>query len=203
VTHSSIRLWFALAVSVFAAAIADPIVERASNAGVFGRGVFTDHSNLDVVPAALVGLLFVVLLLAFKARAILLRNSSRALDDACVLRILPFAFAGQIVFLYIMETTEQLVVYGHTLGGAVWLGGPIACSLAMHAATCAIVALVLAKSLRSLADAAVRIVRLVRALAARPVQPARPILGRDIDRLSLNPFGPVLCRIGERAPPLF
>ena len=38
-----------------AAAIADPLVEFASNAGWFGAGNFTDHSNLDVVPALFAG----------------------------------------------------------------------------------------------------------------------------------------------------
>jgi hypothetical protein len=42
--------------AVLAAAIADPLVEFASNAGWFGPGNFTDRSNLDVGPVFALGI---------------------------------------------------------------------------------------------------------------------------------------------------
>src|SRR5262249_25040176 len=57
----SVRLWFSLAVAVIASAIADPLLEAASNAGIFGNAHYTDHSNLDVLPALAVGLVAVAI----------------------------------------------------------------------------------------------------------------------------------------------
>lgn len=136
---------FCLAAAVAAAAIIDPIVERMSNAGVFGAGSFTDRSNLDVIPAISVAcglsLLFVCLsawrLLSHKSYAPeWVRASSRAVN-----RHSAFAFAGpvfvtQLGVLFVMETLEQIVVAGHPMGGLIWLGGPTAVSLLLHAAGC-------------------------------------------------------------------
>jgi hypothetical protein len=44
----TIRAWFCLAAALVAASITDPLVEFASNSGMFGPGSFTDHSNQDV-----------------------------------------------------------------------------------------------------------------------------------------------------------
>ena len=198
---TTIRLLFALAVAIIAAAIADPLLEGASNAGIFGPGSFTDHSNLDVVPAVIAGVMLLAVHVGFKARGMLLRESSRALETGTS-RLLPAAFAIQLLVLYVMETSEQFVTLGHTLGGTVWLGAPVIVSFIVHAITCVLVATVLARAVRTLAKAAVRIVRLVRALAARPAQPPRPVFGRDVDLAVFARYRPVLGRIGERAPPL-
>lgn len=201
--RSSIRFWFALAVAVIAGSFTDPLLEFASNRGLFGRGVFTDHSTIDVVPAALIGAVLLAGYVAIKARAMLLdlRAPDRALDSG-VSGLLPLAFALQMGVLYTMETVEQVIVTGHTLGATVWLGAPPAISLVVHAIVCAIVGVVLARSVRSLADAAVAAIRLVRALASRPVQPSGPIALRERGLIVIDRFGPSLGRIGERAPPL-
>src|SRR5579863_7532885 len=68
---TAIKIWFCAAVAMIAAAIADPLVESASNAGWFGPGNFTDHSTWDVVPAFLVGLFFVALYLWLRVRTAL------------------------------------------------------------------------------------------------------------------------------------
>jgi hypothetical protein len=121
-----------LAVAVIAAAVADPIVEFASNAGWFGPGNFTDRSNLDVFPALVVGLGALALYLIGRAPAIL---AGTALPRRLV-SLVPAIFVLQIAVLYVMETAEQFIVGGHTLGPVVWLGGPITASLAIHAALC-------------------------------------------------------------------
>jgi hypothetical protein len=112
--------------------MADPLVEWASNAGRFGPGNFTDHSTADVVPALLVGVLFVATHLWLRVRRALTRGpasdllrASRQAIGGGVLRLLPLVFAIQMLVLYCMETSEQIAVVGHPLGGMIWLGGPV------------------------------------------------------------------------------
>ncbi len=194
---------------MLAASIADPLVEHASNAGWFGPGSFTDHSNWDVVPALMLGLVFVALhvcvrvhkaLTGGKASPHWLRLTTGALGPSA-LRLVPLIFVAQVAVLFLMETVEQQVVYGHVLGGTLWLGGPIAVSLVAHAVICALVALAAARILRALADATVQLVQLVLALATLPVlRSAASFLSRarcSTQRRFIHAFG---CA-GERAPP--
>jgi len=206
----SIRLWFCLAVAVAAAAIADPLVEWASNAGCFGPGSFTDHSNADVLPAIVVGVGLAAIHVLLRVRAMLsnpaappnlLRLSNVALHGS-VARLLPATFALQIFALFSMETVEQHAIYGHGLGGTVWLGGPALVSLATHAAVCAGVFLVAAFSVRSLAAATARVIRAALSRAAFPAHGAPPIATRDREVSNLARLRFVLSSIGERAPPL-
>lgn len=201
--RSNVRLWFAAAVAVVGAALADPLLEFASNAGLFGRGQFTDHSNLDVLPAIVTGVLCAGLYVALKTRSMLLdlRAPERALEGG-TRSLLPLAFGLQLVVLFGMETIEQIAVCGHALGGTVWLGAPPAIALVVHVVACAIVAWLGARAVRSLAHAALDIVLLVRALAARPAQPPSPIAWRGFDLCTSVQFFPVRCGIGERAPPV-
>ena len=193
---------------MIAAAVADPAVEFASNAGWFGRGSFTDRSNLDVVPALIVGAVFVALYSTLKLRVALRgRDPRRALADLSAetagtrwLRFLAPAYALQIGVLYAMETCEQQVVWGHGLGGTVWMGAPVAASLLVHAAVCAIVCFASARAVAVLARATLRVLCVIRALATRALDP-RPV-GYRADRQSFDRQAPLLCRIGERAPPL-
>jgi hypothetical protein len=209
--RSSIRIWFCLAVAVLAAAVADPLIEWASNAGLFGPGNFTDHSNLDVLPALFAGTAFVALYLALRVRALLVNPGKpapafvRVSNDALAGSIgglLPLTFVFQILTVFLMETTEQFAVLGHGLGGTIWLGAPILVSLALHAAACAIGAIVVAYAVRVLAATTLRIIRLVRALMAFPLRGTPSIARRCASIEYLNDSRPVLCRIGERAPPL-
>src|ERR1700694_3279642 len=71
----TIRFWFCVAVALVALAIADPLTEWASNAGLFGPGNFTDHSNADVVPALFAGFAFFALHLVMRSL-----SASRARD---------------------------------------------------------------------------------------------------------------------------
>jgi hypothetical protein len=197
-SHCKIRPLFCMALAVIAAAIADPLVEFVSNAGWFGRGSLTDHSNLDVVPALLAGLALLALHVAGKARAIL---AGRVFPRGIV-RLLPAIFALQILTLYGMETGEQLVAWGHVLGHAVWLGAPLPISLAIHAATCIAVTLWVGRSARTLAATTLHVIRLIRAIAIFAVQAKEIVLSSRFDAIYLKELAPVLCRIGERAPPL-
>jgi hypothetical protein len=209
-TRASIRLCFCLAVAVIAAAVADPLVEAASNAGWFGPGNFTDHSSVDVLPAFALGFGFVVLYVALRVRSMLLdsggnapnalRLSNEALGHS-VRRLLPQIFTFQIVVLYGMETAEQFAVWGHGLGGTIWLGGPPAVSLAAHAAICIAVALLLARTVASLASAALRVIHLVRVLTTMSPKPRAPKIGlfQNAVAWSWTAFAP-RC-VGERAPP--
>ncbi len=189
------RIIFAVAAAILAAATVDPIVERLSNAGVFGLGAFTDHSNADVVPAlcagALCSLAFVVL------AAMRLLGSG---EDIRVPRMLPFIFALQMGALFVMETAEQWYVYGHVLGGALWLGAPVAISLALHAVGCLAVSFVLSRVLRALARQVVAVVRAMVRVTVLGVD-ARPLRRASfVERVHV--FEPLLDHPTVRPPPL-
>ena len=195
---------------MIAACIADPLLESASNAGWFGPGNFTDHSTWDIVPIVLVGLLFVALHLWLRvqkglAEARLPHSWLPQVTDALgpsALRLVPLTFVAQVSTLYMMETTEQQVVYGHVLGGTLWLGAPILVSLTVHAMICALVTVVLSKALRAFSDATIQIVHLICALATlRLYSPQAAFF--DSPRFTENrqPVG-ALGHTGERAPPV-
>jgi hypothetical protein len=187
-----------LAVAVIAAAVADPVVEFASNAGWFGPGNFTDGSNLDVIPALVVGIAVLALYLIGTARAVL---AGTALPRR-IGSLVPAIFVLQIVALYVMETTEQLIVGGHTLGPAVWLGAPVFASLAIHAAFGVAITLWIARSARGLAATTLRVIRLMKATPSFAAHRFEILPPRRSDERSFRQLVPLLCRIGERAPPL-
>jgi hypothetical protein len=198
VKRLSIRLGFCAAVAVIAAAFADPLVEFVSNAGCFGPGTFTDRSNLDVLPALVAGVAMLVLYCVRRANALL---AGRALPrNAAVL--IPAVLALQLVALFAMESAEQLAVFGHLLGPAVWLGGPTGFSLGVHALFGAALTLWFARSAPRLAATALRVIRLVRALATLRAQGGRPLSLRRRPDQRIVHLVPVLCRIGERGPPV-
>jgi hypothetical protein len=196
--RTSLRLGFCAAVAVIAAAIADPIVEFASNAGCFGAGRFTDRSNLDVAPAIAVGVALLVWYLIAKAHAVL---AGRALPQR-IAPLLPLIFILQMITLWAMETAEQLTVYEHVIGPRLWLGGPLECSLAIHALLCVAVTLIVARSLRRLAVTTLRVIALIKTTASFAAHAFEMLLPRRCDERSFRQLVPVLCRIGERAPPL-
>jgi hypothetical protein len=92
---------------------------------------------------------------------VLFVSGSRALPVHVVTRLLPAIFVLQMLSLLAMETIEQLAVYGHPLGGTLWLGGPIVASLLMHAAIAIVVAFGVASSLSWLAEQVVRLARVL------------------------------------------
>jgi len=192
------RLPFCLAVAVIAAAVADPVVELASNAGWFGPGNFTDRSNLDVFPALVVGAAVLALYLIGRAAAIL---AGTALPRRLV-SLMPAIFVLQIVALYVMETSEQIVIGGRVLGPTVWLGGPIFASLAIHAAFCLAVTFWIARSARGLAVTTLRVIALIKAIPAFARHRIEILPSHRCEEGCFAQLVSVLCRIGERAPPL-
>jgi hypothetical protein len=194
----AIRVWFCVAAALVAASIADPVVELASNRGAFGAGSFTDHSSQDVLPALAAGLLFAAAYVILRTQRMLAR---RIVLLPALAALLPCIFIAQIVVLYAMETLEQFVVYGHTLGGTVWLGGPPLASLAAHAVSCVLTTFVLRRLTRSLARGAVRIVVcILSAIALVPRVPAVSLLHVG-ERPDARRRAPLLSRTGDRAPP--
>jgi hypothetical protein len=197
-SNAPIRYGFCLALAAIAAAIADPIVEFASNAGWFGHGSFTDHSNLDVVPSLLAGVGLMVIFLARRARAVL---AGQAFPRG-IAPLFPTIFALQILTLFVMETGEQVIAWGHVLGPAVWLGGPLPASLAIHAAICIALTFWISRSVRVLAATTLRVIRLLRAIATLAVRPSPAGSLRFLYVGCFKQRSPVLCQIGERAPPI-
>ncbi len=189
---------FCLAIAVIAAALADPLIEFASNARWFGPGSFTDCSNVDVVPALFAGVALLALFMVRKANAVL---AGGALSRGCV-ALLPAIFGLQMATLYVMETTEQLFVFRHVFGPTIWLGAPPAISLPVHAAVCLAVTYAIVRSRRTLAATTLRVVRLIVAIATFAPQIAAPIAARRFSHVCFKNFLPVLCTIGERAPPI-
>jgi hypothetical protein len=196
-TISSIRFGLCLAIAVIAAALADPIVEFASNAGWLGAGSFTDRSNLDIIPALLLGVGLLVLFMIRKARAVL---TGHAIPRRIVW-LLPTIFVLQIGTLYAMETLEQIVVWGHPFPAPVWLGGPVAISLAIHALICLTVTYAITRSGHTLAVTTLRVLRLVRAIASLAPQCGALVATRRFESFLCKASLPVPCTIGERAPP--
>jgi hypothetical protein len=193
-----VRTWFCFSAALVAAAIADVLVEFASNRGAFGRGSFTDHSNQDVLPALCGGLLVAMVYVAMRTRRMLKR---RLAVPFAIGALLPYVFGLQIALLYAMETLEQCVVAGHALGGTLWLGGPPIASLAVHAAACVLVTFLLARSTRALSHKAVRIVAFV--VAAIGVAPRVRALAyvRVARRAGIHRRALLLGPTGKRAPP--
>jgi hypothetical protein len=197
----AIRTWLCLAAALVAAAFADPLVEFASNSGLFGPGTFTDHSNLDVLPALTAGFGLGLVYVLMRTRRILALGAGAVLGAAPAWSLLPYAFGTQIALLYAMETAEQLVVAGHVMGGTIWLGGPPLASLAVHAACCLLATFLLARAARSLSQKAARIVgRIVAAIGVAPRSPAVTFL-RVSRRPDARRRAPLLGRFGDRAPP--
>lgn len=197
----TIRAWFCLAAALVAASIADPLVEFASNSGMFGPGSFTDHSNQDVLPALFAGLVFGAVCVFLRARRVLARYRDAIVRTIGVRSLLPYVFGMQIALLYVMETAEQIVVAGHSLGGTIWLGGPPLASLGVHAAICVLTTFLMGRLARFLSQKAVTFVaRIVAAIGLAPLSPAILSL-RVSHRADARRRAPLLCRIGERAPP--
>lgn len=201
---------FCLAAGVAAAAVIDPIVERMSNAGVFGPGSFTDRSNLDVIPAISIAGALSLLFVCLSAWRLLsrksyppqwVRASSRAVNGHSALAFVAPVFITQIAVLFVMETLEQIVVAGHPMGGFIWLGGPIAVSLLLHTAGCLASTWLLWRALHWSAGTLAQAVRwALRILAETIVDPPK-IHARAWRTERPRFIEPFLRRLKGRAPP--
>jgi len=202
---------FCLAAAFIAAAVADPFVEALSNSGVFGTARYTDRSTIDVLPVLAVGVAGAMAWTLIQVRKLLgvaparsdwLQRSARAIDGRCVLTMYPVIFALQIVILFFMETVEQMAVYGHVIGPLIWLGGPVAISLAAHAIVCLAASFVLHRILYRCASAITVIARFVARLFSVLAADATGTFTVALQFVPGSTTSPLHCRIGERAPPL-
>ena len=207
----SVLLWFALTVAFVAAAIADPLVEAVSNAGAFGSRNLTDHSSVDVIPMLALGAAGALLWMLLQVKRLLNGGSPRppwiqrwelALSDRSVAAVYPAIFVSQIGILFGMETVEQLAVRGHLLGPLVWLGGPMAFSLAAHAAISLAVAWTLQRILLRCSAAIVHVIRLITRLFTLLAPRSVASFARTMESFGFRTLAPLPCRIGERAPPI-
>jgi hypothetical protein len=210
ISNASATFTFCLAAAVTAAAAADPAIERMSDTGLFGPGTFTDHSNLDVLPALAAGLILAALVVAGLVRRTLtrrgaapawLRRCARAGSGTSLRTLVPIVFTLQLIVLWSMETLEQIAVAGHPLGGTVWLGGPPAISLSLHGVACAAFTLLLARMLRWSAETIADVVTFIRAFfcARSTARPARRARAGGIAPAAF--LAPLLARLHGRAPP--
>jgi hypothetical protein len=209
VKHSSIYGLFICAVALFAAVLGDAVVEGISNAGILWHGNYTDGSSLDLVPVFLLAVTALVLMQGFalleharqtglSMRAVIL-STSRALTPRDVARLLPVIFALQIVVLFGMETIEQIVVYGHAFGGAIWLGGPVVVSLMIHALCGVAAAFSISNAVGAIGDA---LTRIVTCIFARFVACARSAVVLSRRRIFFALALIVTASLVERGPPL-
>jgi hypothetical protein len=164
-----VRTLFAVAAAIAAASATDPIVEALSNSGFFGPGRFTDHSSVDVVPAAILAALICLAVVIFRARESWMRQWAPHVGARSLPRMLPAIFIIQIAALFAMESLEQNAVYGHPLGGALWLGGPALFSLLLHAVGCILTTFGLARLLRAAVRGVVRVVLCIATLLASSI----------------------------------
>ena len=208
--RAAFRGVFCLVTAVTAAALADPFVEAASNAGLFGPGTYTDHSTIDVVPALAAAAAFALLYVIVRARPALADRSRalarrlQAIDRAAgatpLAALFPLVFTAQLGMLFAMETVEQIAIAGHPLGGTLWLGAPVPIALALHALACVVTSAVLTHALAALTRAAVRIVLFVREVAVVR-SAARPLVSRPRRSFATVRVHPLATRAGKRAPP--
>lgn len=190
--------------------MADPVVERLSEAGLFGTAQFTDRSTIDVLPALTVALFVAAAFVAILARRMLRRNSypplwlrryAHDVNAVSVRRMLPAIFAMQLATLFGMETLEQIAIVGHPLGGTLWLGGPVLFSISAHMLSCVVSAWALYHGLRWSARAIVRAVRIafevLRQLLKPPAAPRFAFCGTPHAKF----IDPYLRALHGRAPP--
>jgi hypothetical protein len=207
------RLPFLIAAALIAAAFGDWFVESISNTGIFGAA-YHDDNHLSVVPTMLAGLIVALEIAAFRflqvwrsapgrsrswiaAAASDLTTHKRVEDFACV-------FALQIAAVFVMENAEQVLAGGRLLGGTVWLGAPIAASLALHALIGWSCVLLLRRLMRVLIDAFVSLAHIALGFIfiARECESSGPFVRRRRDPGRRSAVSAPARHIGGRAPPL-
>ncbi len=198
--RSGFRGLFGAVAAISAAALADPLVEAASNAGLFGRGNYTDHSSLDVLPALAGALVLAALYVFLRTRALVTRPRA-PFARLRLVPMFPAIFGAQLGALFAMETLEQIAVAGHPLGGALWLGAPVGVALALHGGACILTVCALTRALDAATRTAAGAALLIRAIFVR-----RAFARVRSQRLhfavahAARPH-PLAARGGKRAPP--
>jgi hypothetical protein len=208
------RFWlpFVLATALIAGGIGDPLVETIGDTGAFGPG-YHDTNHLGVLPALLSGFVLtleIALLRCLQAfrrdargdRDVLMAIAHR-LRSRSPLADVPYVFVLQLGVVFTIETAEQLLAGGKPAGGAAWLGGPVAFSLAAHAIIAVVVTVGLAWLTRGIATTLTSLVRIAFACIALPAfrEAGAPLPERRDGTLFNHQQSPHARQIGERAPP--
>jgi hypothetical protein len=206
------RLPFLLAAAIFAAAIGDWLVETISNGGVFGRG-YDDNNHSSIVPALVAAAILAGVICVTRCIALLRKVApSHAISNrdeklgACrrtTATDIAVVLTMQFGALFTMESAEQLTDGGRLLGGLAWLGGPLAFSVATHAAIGTLCALLLAAVMRSMLSSFASFVReaLEAILFALARSAKRPFVSRANAASPPRAQAPHVRQIGGRAPP--
>jgi hypothetical protein len=218
---ASSRIPFLIAVALVAAAIADPVVESISNTGVFG-GHYADDNHTGVIPTLLAGLLLMFEIAAVRCFQSLrssnrsnrsngsngsngrLADVAREFSTRSPARDLPSVLALQLAVLFMLESTEQLLVGGKLLGGIAWLGGPICFSVVTHALVGSGCLLLLRRLTQAMSTAFASLVRIAIefVLLVRVLGEHGAVLRRRDEPAHLRAQSPHVRQIGGRAPPL-
>ena len=205
------RAPFLVAIAIVAAALADPLVESVTNAGVFGYRQ-ADNNHMGIIPALLAGsvLLLEVAVMRFMEcwrrttageRDWLPVIADRFAHRSCA-RDAPLIFSMQIAALFVMESVEQLASSGSLAGVLVWLGGPLWFSLLVHALVCTACTFTFAWSMRAvLRTFAFIVLRALSNAIAIGAAPRVTYACRGRGAMALERFLPQLARVSGRAPP--
>jgi hypothetical protein len=200
-------IMFCFAVAFTAAALAGALVECLSDMGAFGAAPYTDGSIADMVPGLAVGLILATgFVWAVATRMVTpgarppawLRRAADITHLGAVQLLLTLGL--QIAILFVMETCEQIALWGHPLGGTIWIGGPIAVSFMLHAIVCLTVAALFLRSLRWLAARVAVVLSLIKYLLIDLAHPQAT--DRSTFEIIVLPAVRARRRQHGRAPPL-
>ena len=200
------------AAALIAGALGDFTVERIADTGIFGaRYVDHDQSAVGVTIVLGLGLAFAVALLRLGAllgavdarrRAAWRRAGARLFAPRAVLRALPFLLALQCATVFAIESAEALAVGAPPPHGLLWLGAPVAISLAFQLAIGLLCALALTTTLRALLGwCAALVAGVLDVVLATLAGPPRPCLAARAEAPLLAARGHRARQRGERAPP--
>jgi hypothetical protein len=203
---------FLIAVALLAAALGDAVVESISNTGIFGPRYF-DNNHLSIVPTLIAGGVLALEVAAARCAALYgrvldarrdwLGAAAASIATHPPLRDVPAVFVMQLVALFAMESSEQLIYGGKLLGGTAWLGGPVLFSLALHALLALGCTFLLGWTMRGIAAAFASFVATAIVCDAITLPREGPICARA--RREAPAFtrtqSPHARQIGERAPP--
>ncbi len=199
--------------ALIAAALGDPLVETVSNTGIFGTH-YSDTNHLSVVPTLVAGLLLLLVIIGLRCvemckdsaggRNDWLVDVATAVSTRSPAQDFPCVFGMQLGALFVMESTEQVLLGGKLLGGTIWLGGPVAFSLLSHAFIGAGCILLLKWFVRMMLATFASLVGIALELIlnTRTYGPLGALLRRSHELECYRAQAPHVRQIGERAPPL-
>lgn len=200
------------AVAILAAAVGDPIVEAIASTGALGSG-YHDADRSAVLPAAVAGILlaagaFVLRCLQEWGNAphrIDRRRRIHATPDSSLSPLLQWTivFGLQLLIVFGMQTSEQLLAYGHVTTWHGWLGAPAWFALASYGAICFALGATLRRFMQSFVTKVVEDLRKAqRRLRSQSLEVACRLAARSVWARLFGALEPGVRRTRGRAPPL-